>query len=190
MGRSEDGSVPDGGRQAERHQMMMAAAGAPAAERVRGMARCPSSRGEWGPQPGSGGPVRRTDFRVSTSRYLEKMFSVSLGDGSSDPAEQAARQYPGVVEQQREEQQQQPDRLVPAGGPGPHLLVAPECRLYPPTPPVYLDEPVRVGRGRPGGDVGGKRVVCRLAFALGAAGGRLPGVVAVLGRPYYQSESL
>lgn len=45
---------------------------------VRGMALYPSSRGEGAPQPGSGGPVRRTDSRVSTSRYLEKMFSVSL----------------------------------------------------------------------------------------------------------------
>ena len=96
--------------------------------------------------PGSAG-VSRTDFRVSASKYLEYIQG-DPSDGPSIPAEQVARQYLGVVERHREEQQKQPDRLVPAGGLGPHLLVAPEGRLYPPAPPVHLDEPVRVGSHR------------------------------------------
>lgn len=59
------------------------------------------------------------------------------------------RQYLGIVERHREEQQQ-PDRLVPASGSGSYLLVALERRLYPPAPPVRLCEPVRVRYDRSG----------------------------------------
>ena len=97
-----------------------------------------------------------------------------------------AHQYPGIVEQNQEEQQ--PDRLVTAGDPVPHLLVAPVGRLYPPLLSVDLDEPVWIGCDRSKGDAGGKHVVSRLALALGGAGNHLPGIVLVDGRFYYQSK--
>ena len=128
---------------------------------------------------GPGPPDRLPGQRIQVpGEYLQG----DQGAGPSVPAEQVARQYPSVVQQGKNSNLT--DSFLPVVMA--YLLVAPEGRLYPTAPPVHLDEIVRVGCYYIGRDVGGEHMVERLA--LSAAGGRLPGVVPVLGRPYYQGE--